>query len=137
MTINERQFGRIAVLDMRGPIVGRQAAAAIVTAIKRQARSGARSVIANLGGVPSIDLGGLGALLEGLTAMRAVDGGLILTGVARRIRDLVAITRMLTLFETFETVDDAVAGITGVSREPLDVPSAATLGAITRFLRRA
>jgi anti-sigma B factor antagonist len=137
MTINERQFGRIVVLDVRGPIAGRDSAAALLAAVRRRARSGARMVIANLGSVPSIDLGGLGALLEASTAMRAVDGGLTLSGVTRRIRDLIVITRLLTVFDTFDTVEDAVAAFTGVSPEPVAVPSTATLGAITRFLRRA
>jgi anti-sigma B factor antagonist len=137
MTINERQFGRIVVLDVRGPIAGRDAAAALLAAIRRRARTGARMVVANLGGVPSIDLGGLGALVEAGSAMRAVDGGLTLTGITRRIRDLIVITRLLTVFDTFESVEDAVAAFTGVSRAPLTVPSPATLGAITRFLRRA
>lgn len=137
MTIRKRQIGRIVVLDLQGAIAGRDSADALVTAVKRLTRSGTRTVIANLAGVASIDLSGLGALLDASQALRAVDGSLTLTAVTRRINDFLVITRLLTVFETYDTVKDAVSAIAGVGRGQEDVTSAATLGTITRFLRRA
>jgi anti-sigma B factor antagonist len=137
MTMNARQVGHAVVLQMRGEIAGWQASRAIVHTVKDQARDGVRTIVVNLGGVPSIDLGGLGALLESLRTMRAVDGVLRLCGATRRIRDLIVITRLVTVFDSFDSVEDAIAGTAGISRTPAALPSAAALGAVTRFLRRA
>jgi anti-sigma B factor antagonist len=137
MTIKERQIGLVVVLDLQGPLAGRDSAEAVLTAVKRCARQGARAVVANLAGVASIDLSGLGALLDASQAMRSADGSLTLTGVTRRINDLLVITRLLTVFDTYDTVEDAAAAITGITRQPEEVTSAATLGSVTRFLRRA
>lgn len=137
MTITERQYGCIFVLEIRGAISGRSAADALLAAITRGAHSGRRALIVDLGAVASIDLNGLGALLDAAHELRAVGGTLILTRVARRIHDVIVITRLLTLFDTRDTVDDAVATLTGVPPDPPAARSAPPLGTTAGVLRSA
>src|ERR671927_14704 len=105
MRINERQCGSVTVLDLSGAISGRDAASAIDAAVRRHMRNGTRRLVANLANVPAIDLGGLGALVEAWRAMREAGGVLSLASVTRRIHDLIVITRLLTVFDTFDTVE--------------------------------
>jgi anti-sigma B factor antagonist len=137
MTISERRVGSAVVLDISGPLAGPDEARKIESTVRRHGRNGVRTLIANLGGVPSVDLGGLGALVEGSRVMRELGGALRLVRITRRIHDLIVITRLLTVFDTFDSVEDAVAGMTGESRELAPALSPATLGVINRFLRRA
>jgi anti-anti-sigma regulatory factor len=89
--------------------------------------------------VRSVDLAGLGALVEAYSAMREGGGEMRLASLTKRIHDLVVITRLLTVFNTFDSVEDAVQGqspaLTGTA-EPAQV-SSMSLGMIHRFLRRA
>src|SRR3954464_10198411 len=93
MRINERQFGDVAVLDLAGPLTGGKAAAAMDAAIRRYSRAGKRIAVANLGNVPTVDLAGLGALVDGFRTMRAAGGVLRLAHPTERVLDPPRITR--------------------------------------------
>jgi anti-sigma B factor antagonist len=138
MRITERQFGDVVVLDLRGPIAGQKAVGMLESAVRRHCRGRVRTVVANLGGVPAVDLAGLGALVDAHLALRQASGMFKLACVTKRIHDLVVITRLLTVFDTFDTVEEAVGEATpayaGVKSPRLSLMS---LGTIHRFLRRA
>jgi anti-sigma B factor antagonist len=138
MRICERQFGDVVVLDLAGPLTGAKAAEAVDAAVRRNCRAGKRLAVANLGSVPSVDLAGLGALVDAFSTMRAAGGVLRLACLTQRIHDLVVITRLLTVFDTFDSVEEAVGGAVpayaGVSDPQFSIMP---LGAIQRFLRRA
>lgn len=137
MRITERQFGDVVVLDLRGAIAGPKAVEMLDAAVRRHCRGSARTVVANLGGVPSVDLAGLGALADAHMALQQASGIFKLACVTKRIDDLVVITRLLTVFDTYDSVEEAVSGATpayaGVKAAE---PSLMSLGTIHRFLRR-
>jgi anti-sigma B factor antagonist len=138
MRITERQFGDVVVLDLRGSIAGPKAVGMLDAAVRRHCRDGVRKVVANLGGVSSVDLGGLGALVDAHMALRQARGIFTLACVTKRIHDLVVITRLLTVFDTCDSVEEAIGGAVasqaGAASPELSLLS---LGAIHRFLRRA
>ena len=139
MRIRERQFGEIVVLDLAGAIAGGKARAKIDEAVRRHNRAGTRIVVANLGGVRSVDLAGLSALVDAYRTMHMGGGVLRLACVTKRLSDLLVITRLLTVFDTFDSVEDAVGGATPAEAgvpEALRAP-VMSLGTIQRFLRRA
>jgi anti-sigma B factor antagonist len=137
MRVSERRFGDVVVLDLHGPIAGQKAVTMLESAVRRQCREGVRDVVANLGGVPSIDLAGLGALVDAHVAL-GPRGDFKLACITKRIHDLVVITRLLTLFDTYDSVEEAVGGAaqahTGATSPQL---SEMSLAKIHRFLRRA
>jgi anti-sigma B factor antagonist len=135
MRVSERQVGDVVVLDLAGPMAGGRAAAAIEAIVRRHSQQGA-NLIANLAGVPSVDLAGLSALVEGYSTMRNAGGALRLAGLTRRIHDLLVITRLVTVFDVFESVDDALRDAIPAHAEAPGL-SATSLGMIQRFLRRA
>jgi len=138
MSINERRFEHAVVLDVTGPMIGRKSAGLIDAAVRRHAKTGARIVVANLGHVPFVDLAGLGALVDAHITMRQASGMFRLACVTRRVHDLVVITRLLTVIDIFDCVENATGGVTPpeamTQNERLSVTA---LAPIQRFLRRA
>jgi anti-sigma B factor antagonist len=138
MRITERQCGDAVVLDLHGPIAGPKAAAMLEAAVRRHCGDGVRSVVADLSGVPAVDLAGLGALLDAHMAVRRASGAFKLACITKRIDDLIVITRLLTIFETYDSVEEAVGGAfpvyAGVQSPRFPLLS---LGTIHRILRGA
>jgi anti-sigma B factor antagonist len=139
MRISEREVGDVVVLDLVGPLYGWQAAGTVEETVRRHSRAGTRTIVVNLARVRSMDCGGLGALVDGYNAMREAGGEMRLASVTKRISDLLVITRLLTVFDTFDTVEQAIEGpiptfAAAGERTPV---SAMSLGMIHRFLRRA
>ncbi|MEO8678885.1 MAG: STAS domain-containing protein [Vicinamibacterales bacterium] len=139
MRITERPFGGAIVLDLRGALAGRRAAESLDTAVQRLCRDGVREVVANLGRVASVDLGGLAALVDAHMVLRRADGIFKLAGITKRIHDLVVITRLLTVFDTYDSVEDALGrmatapDVVGAA----DLSSLKSLPNISRYLKRA
>jgi anti-sigma B factor antagonist len=139
MRISERQIGDVVVLDLAGPLYGWQAAGAMEDIIRRHCRSGAETIVVNLARVGSIDCGGLGALVDGYNTMRTAGGEMRLAAITKRINDLLVITRLLTVFETFDTVEQALEGRPLPAYCGMLEPgplSAKSLGTIHAFLRQ-
>jgi len=138
MSISERRFEHAVVLDLTGPITGRKAAGMFDAAVQQHARAGTRLLVANLARVPSIDLAGLGSLLDAHITMRRAGGAFRLACVTKRIRDLVAITRLLAVIDAFDSLEGAldrtVRGDRGMSEDWRFRTVALT--PILRFLRR-
>jgi anti-sigma B factor antagonist len=136
MRITERQFGDAVVLDLHGPIAGPKSVRMLESAVRRNCRENVSTVVANLGGVRSVDIGGLCALLDAHTAIRRAGGAFKLACITKRIHDLVVITRLLTTFDTYDSVAEAVGGVAPAHAGPNVSQPVMTLGTIDRFLRR-
>jgi anti-sigma B factor antagonist len=139
MRIGERRFGDAVVLDLAGAIVGGKARTAIDEAVRRHNRTGTHTLVVNLGGVPSMDLAGLSTLVDACRRIRQAGGVLRLACVTKRIGDLLVITRLLTVFDTFDSVEDAVGMVIPADAGKPDAPKAPLLllETVHRFLRRA
>lgn len=139
MRISERRVGDVVVLDLVGALAGWKAAGLVKETVHRHGRAGRHTVVANLARVRSVDLAGLGALVDGYRTMREEGGEMRLASLTTRIYDLVVITRLLTVFNTFDSVEQAIEGAipacTGFDK-PVGC-SPISLGMIHRFLRRA
>jgi len=138
MRISERQVGAVVVLDLSGPLYGWQAAGVMEETIRRHCRSGTLTIVVNLARVRSVDCGGLGALVDGYNTMRDAGGEMRLASLTRRINDLLVITRLVTVFDTFDSVEEAIEGpmpaYCGVPEGGQLCPK--SLGTIHAFLRQ-
>jgi anti-sigma B factor antagonist len=138
MRISERQIGGVVVLDVHGPIVGRPAAEAIEETLRRLRADGACQMVVNLADVPLVDSSGLGALVAARVALRDASGTFKLACVTERIDDLVVITRLVTVFDTYDSVEEAIGAPIPVYEEvEAPHPSLMAFGALNRFLHRA
>ena len=108
MQIDERKVGDVTILDMKGKMTlgdGDELLRAKVNAI---IQSGAKKIVLNLGDVPYIDSAGLGEVVRTYTTVSRQGGALKLLNLTKRIQDLLAITKLLTVFDTYDTEADAV-----------------------------
>jgi anti-sigma B factor antagonist len=144
MQITERSIEDATILDLRGTLFGLDATERLGAAIRRLARAGRRRLVVNLADVPSIDAAGLGALVDAHCVITRNRGSLRLANVTRRLHDLIVITRLVTVFDIFDSVEDAIRR--GTEAAPAQstathsfVPqlSRASLSSIQRFLRHA
>lgn len=129
MRINERYVNGAVVLDIVGSI-RHSTVIALMKAVSDQIDDGRDLVVLNMERVKAVDSTGLGALLEAKSQMRRAGGGLCLAALVR-LSDLTVITRLLTAFEVFDTVEDAVSLQRLMTLEPAHEPGSAGF-ALTR-----
>ena len=119
MKIEERHIGRVAVLDLAGRLTIDQAAVRLKDKIHSLISQQHTWIVVNLKNVPYIDSGGLGELVASYGSVMRAGGAMKLLNVSARNHDLLSITRLVTLFESFDSETDAVR-----SFEPIAQPSA-------------
>ena len=108
LNINERQAGDVTVLDMSGKITIGEGSVALRTAIRRLLEEGKKRILLNLAGVSYVDSSGIGELVSSYTAINKGGGQLKLLNLTQKIRDLLTITKLLTVFDTYETEAEAL-----------------------------
>jgi anti-sigma B factor antagonist len=106
--IEERVIGNVTVLDIVGRLTIDQAAGHLKDKINSLVAQQRLQIIANLGKVPYIDSGGLGQLVASYGSVAKANGAMKLLNVNSRNHNLLSITRLLTLFESFESEAEAV-----------------------------
>jgi anti-sigma B factor antagonist len=108
MQIQERAVGDVMVLDLKGKITLGEGDEMLKDKVNSLVNQGHKKVILNLADVPYIDSAGLGEIVRTYTTVSRQGGSLKLLNLTKRITDLLAITKLLTVFETFESESDAV-----------------------------
>src|SRR6266480_6854553 len=108
LTIRERQAGDITVLDMDGRITIGEGSVALRAAIRRLLEEGKKKILLNLSGVGYIDSSGIGELVSSYTAIGKESGQLKLLNLTEKLRDLLTITKLLTVFDTYESEAEAL-----------------------------
>jgi len=108
MDIKERVVGGVSILDISGKIVLGEGDGQVRERIKDLLADGQRKILLNLGDVSYIDSAGLGALISSYTTTKREGGQLKLVNLTRRIQDLLAITKLITVFETFDNEKEAI-----------------------------
>ena len=108
MQIEERSAGDVTVLDLKGKMTLGEGDELLKDKINSLIQQGRRKVVLNLEGVPYIDSAGLGEIVRTYTTISRQGGSLKLLNLTKRITDLLAITKLLTVFDTYDTEADAV-----------------------------
>ena len=108
LNINERQAGDVTVLDLSGKITIGEGSVALRTAIRRLLEEGKKRILLNLAGVSYIDSSGIGELVSSFTAINKEGGQLKLLNLTQKLRDLLTITKLLTVFDVYESEADAL-----------------------------
>ncbi|MEE4311854.1 MAG: STAS domain-containing protein [candidate division KSB1 bacterium] len=108
MNLKEREQDGIVVLELSGKIMGGPDATVLNEKLHALIDDNKSKVVADLGKVSWMNSSGLGILISGLTTMRNNKGDLKLANVTDKIQSLLIITKLITVFETFNSVDEAV-----------------------------
>jgi len=108
MDIDERVLGDVTVLDLKGKMTLGEGDELLKDKTNSLVSQGRKNLVLNLEAVPYIDSAGLGEIVRTYTTVSRQGGKLKLANLTKRIRDLLSITKLLTVFETFDSVEDAV-----------------------------
>ena len=106
--IGDRQIGAVTILDLSGTLTIDPDAQRLKAKINSLILQQHTKVVLNLGEVSYIDSGGLGQLVASYGSLSKTTGGLKLLHVNKRNHDLLSITRLVTIFETFDSEAEAV-----------------------------
>ena len=108
MQIDERAVGDVVVLDLKGKITLGKGDELLKDKVNSLVNQGHKKILLNLAEVPYIDSAGLGEIVRTFTTVSRQGGSLKLLNLTKRITDLLAITKLLTVFETFDAENDAI-----------------------------
>jgi anti-sigma B factor antagonist len=118
--IEERPIGSVTVLDIIGKLTTEQGPQHLKDKINSLISQQRTHIVLNLKNVPYIDSGGLGQLVASYGSVMKKGGALKLLNISARNHDLLSITRLVTLFESFDSEAEAVESFRTLA--PLDLP---------------
>jgi anti-sigma B factor antagonist len=113
MQIEERVVDGVTILDLKGKMTLGEGDELLKDKINSLIQQDRKKLLLNLEGVPYIDSAGLGEIVRTYTTVSRQGGKLKLLNLTKRIQDLLAITKLLTVFETYESEPDAVKSFVG------------------------
>jgi len=102
------KIDEVIVVYVRGAIFFGEESACLRTVVKEFV-DGSLRVVFDLGGVTQIDSGGVGSLVAAYASVRQAGGNIKFANLSAHTKDVLRTTRLLTLFEVFDTTDDAIA----------------------------
>lgn len=143
MRITHRRLSGVIVLELHGCLTSPAASQRLVAAVRKATRTPTGRLVLDLEDVPSIDAGGIGALVAVYGLMRRAGGTLRLARVGTRVHALLVVCRLVPAFETFDSVHGAVGrGTTAAADKPVARSRAsqltqASLNVIQHFFQRA
>lgn len=109
LTINERSAGDVIILDLSGKITIGEGSVQLRESVRRLLEQGNKNLLIDLGKVDYVDSSGIGELVSCFTTTKNQGGHLKLLNLTKRIKDLLSITKLLTVFEVFEDEAEALA----------------------------
>ena len=106
--LTTRQVGDVTVIDANGRITLGEGASTFRDTIRDLGTQGNKKILLNLSEVSYIDSSGIGEMVSGFTTVTNHGGQLKLLGLSKRVKDLLQITKLYTVFEVFEDEASAV-----------------------------
>jgi len=106
--LTARHVGDVTVIDAAGRITLGEGASAFRDMLRDLAAKGDKKILLNLGEVSYIDSSGIGEMVSGFTTLTNHGGQLKLMGLSKRIKDLLQITKLYTVFEVFDDEADGI-----------------------------
>ncbi|MFH0883918.1 MAG: STAS domain-containing protein [bacterium] len=113
MKLKSDRHGSVVVIELKGKIMGGPDSAVFRDELKRHLDAGVKRVIVDLGKVDWMNSSGLGILIGGLTTVKNSDGEMKLARVTEKIKSLLMITKLVQVFESYDSVEDAIASFAG------------------------
>lgn len=109
--VHIRRLDDVTILDVSGRITLGEGTVTLREALQKLVDAGERKFVMNLEDVDYIDSAGLGELVTAFTVVRAHGGQLKLLKLTHRIHDLLQITKLLTVFDAFESETEAIKSL--------------------------
>lgn len=109
MDITKRRVGDVTILDLKGKLTIGDGAEVLHDTVASVVFQGERQILLNLAGVPYMDSGGLGELVRCSVITGRASGAVKLINLTSRITDLLAITKLSNVFDSFDSESEALA----------------------------
>lgn len=110
-TLNTRKVGDVVIIDMNGRLTIGEAVLLLRNTNRRFLEDGTSKFILNLGNVSHIDSAGLGELISIYTSVRNRKGDVKLLNLDKKAKDLLQMTKLLTVFDTYNDEGDALGAL--------------------------
>ncbi len=107
----EKRGHDITIITPHGKIVSGEKVMALKETIQKLVAEGNKKIIINFEDVPFMDSTGLGVLIASYTTMQKESGHMKLIKVTDRIKDLLTITKLVTLFDCYNSEMDAIGAL--------------------------
>jgi anti-sigma B factor antagonist len=109
LSITQREAGDVTILDLSGKITIGEGSVQLRETVRQLLDGGRKKILLNLGDVSYVDSSGIGELVSSYTTANKSEGQLKLLNLTKKIQDLLAITKLLTVFEIHESEAAALA----------------------------
>ena len=109
MNIKTKTIDNVGVLMLKGKLMGEPACSEIRNELKSFFGEGIKNIVIDLKHVSWMNSLGIGALMSAYTTVINTGGNFYLSGVADKVKSVLIITKLIRIFKTFDTVDEAVA----------------------------
>ena len=113
LTVKTRKVEGVVVFDLSGRLIIGEPVMLLRETVLAQANEGNRKIVLNLGEIAYIDSSGLGELVSTYTSVRGKGGDVKLLNLTAKAKDLLQMTKLLTVFDTYEDESKAVASLKG------------------------
>ena len=108
MKIEKRKKGDVLVLDLKGKILIGDGIDELRDSINGALKEKETKILLNFSDVPYLDSTGLGEVVRSYTSIKKEGGNVKIVNLTNKVKDLLSVTKLLTVFETFEDEDKAV-----------------------------
>jgi anti-sigma B factor antagonist len=110
MQVEQRIAGNVAIITVKGDITLNKGGDVLLKdKVQSLIQQGQKNIVVDLGGVSYVDSAGLGQLVQAYATTKNKGGALKLLNVTKRLRDLLVVTKLLTVFDTYENENAALA----------------------------
>ncbi len=106
--LNTRQIGDVSVVDVAGRITLGEGSSALRDSVREMVSKGQKKILLNLGEVSYIDSSGIGELVSAFTTVTNGGGQLKLLNLTKRVKDLLQITKLYTVFDVHDSEVTAI-----------------------------
>jgi anti-sigma B factor antagonist len=108
MKIEKRKIGNVTVFDLKGKILFGDGIDELRQSINNAIKDKEKQLVLNFAEVPYLDSTGLGEVVRSYTTLKKEGGTVKIANLTNKVKDLMMVTKLITVFETFENENEAV-----------------------------
>jgi len=108
MKIEKRKIGNVTVFDLKGKILFGDGIDELRQSINTAIKDKEKQLVLNFAEVPYLDSTGLGEVVRSYTTLKKEGGTVKIANLTNKVKDLMMVTKLITVFETFESENEAV-----------------------------
>ncbi len=108
MKIEKRKNGSVTIFDLKGKILSGEGIDELRQSIDATIKENEKQLVLNFAEVPYLDSTGLGEVVRSYTTLKKAGGTIKIVNLTNKVQDLLSVTKLITVFETFQNEDEAV-----------------------------